>query len=67
MTSLFANFDLKRTTLVFPTSQNLWTFFAMAEIKDFRIESSKCVFSGKLQRSDIEFAKRRFGANELCN
>ena len=65
MLSLLINAKPRKTTLVFPNSQKLWTFFAMAEVSEFRIESSKRVFTGKLQRNDIELAKQRLGANEL--
>jgi hypothetical protein len=65
MLSLFINAKPRKTTLVFPNSQKLWTFFAMAEISQFRIESSKHAFTGRLQRNDIELAKQRLGASEL--
>ncbi len=65
MLSLLINARPRKTTLVFPNSQLLWTFFAMAEVSEFRIESSKHAFIGKLQRNDIELAKKRLGANEL--
>jgi hypothetical protein len=56
-------FKPKKTTLVFPTTELLWTFFELAEVSEFRLESSKHVFIGKLQPDDIELAKKRFGAN----
>jgi hypothetical protein len=65
MFQFLANTQTKRTTLIFPSSDNLWTFFAQVQVEDFRIESNKRVFVGKLQRNDIEFAKRNLGANEL--
>ena len=65
MFQFFANIQMKRTTLIFPSSHNLWMFFAQVKVEDFRIESNKRVFMGKLQPNDIEFAKRRLGANEL--
>ena len=63
MCSLLIN--SKKTTLIFPNSQKLWAFFSMAEISEFRIDSSKHAFTGKLQESDIAVAKQRLGANEL--
>jgi len=63
MFSLLIN--TKKTTLIFPNSQKLWAFFSMAEISEFRIDSSKHAFTGKLQVSDIAVAKQRLGANEL--
>ena len=65
MFQFFANIQMKRTTLVFPSSHNLWAFFAQVRVEDFRIESNKKVFMGKLQRNDIEFAKRNMGACEI--
>lgn len=65
MLSLLIGAKPRKTTLVFPNSQKLWTFFAMAEVSEFRIESSKYAFTGKLQRTDIELAKQRLGASEI--
>lgn len=55
----------KKTTLIFPDAQNLWTFFSMAEVSDFRIESSRHAFIGRLRQDDIERAKERLGAREV--
>jgi len=65
MISLLTDIRPRQTTLVFPDSQKLWTFFAMAEVKNFHVESSKHIFSGRLFRDDIELAKQRLGACEL--
>ena len=65
MFSLFFNARPKKTTLIFPSTQLLWTFFELADISEFRLESARRVFIGKLQSHDIELAKKRFGANEL--
>ena len=62
MLSFFS--DTKKTTLIFPNSQLLWAFFSIAELSEFRIDSSKFAFTGKLQINDIEIAKQRLGANE---
>lgn len=64
MLSLLINAKPKKTILIFPNAQKLWSFFAYAEVNEFRIESSKRLFVGKLRRSDIEIAKK-LGANEL--
>ena len=64
MFSLVFNTKSKKTTLIFPSTQLLWSFYELADISDFRLESTKCLFIGKLQRQDIELAKR-FGATEL--
>lgn len=58
-------FNTKKTTLIFPDTQNLWTFFSMTEVSDFRIESSRDAFIGKLRQEDIELAKERLGAREV--
>lgn len=55
----------RKTTLIFPDNQNLWAFFSMAEVSDFRIESSRHAFIGKLRQNDIALAKERLGASEL--
>jgi hypothetical protein len=65
MLSFLTNVKSRRTTLVFPNDQKLWTFFAMVEAPEFRIESSKFLFSGRLQEKDIELAKEKLGASEL--
>jgi hypothetical protein len=56
--------NTKKTTLIFPNSQMLWAFFSIAELSEFRIDSSKYAFTGKLQTNDIEIAKQTLGANE---
>jgi len=56
--------NTKKTTLIFPNSQLLWAFFSIAELSEFRIDSSKYAFTGKLQTNDIEIAKKKLGANE---
>lgn len=63
-TDMLSLINAKKTTLIFPDAQNLWTFFSMAEVSGFRIESSRHVFIGKLSGNDIEFAKQRLGASE---
>jgi len=63
MFSLLIN--TKKTTLIFPDSQQLWAFFSIAELSEFRIDSSRYAFTGKLQADDIEMAKKRLGANEI--
>lgn len=57
--------NAKKTTLIFPDAQGLWTFFSIAEVSDFRIESSRHAFIGKLRQNDIALAKERLGASEL--
>lgn len=52
-------------TLIFPNDQKLWSFFATAEVAEFRIDSSKNTISGRFQQEDIELAKQKFGASEL--
>lgn len=66
-TDMLSLINAKKTTLIFPDAQNLWTFFSMAEVSGFRIESSRHVFIGKLSGNDIEFAKERLGASEVKN
>jgi hypothetical protein len=65
MFSLMTTAKAKKIKLIFPDGQNLWAFFSMAEVSDFRIESSRHVFIGKLRQDDIEFAKQRLGAVEV--
>jgi hypothetical protein len=65
MLSTWINTRPIKTTLIFPSDQKLWAFFARAEVSDFRIESSKNTITARLQRDDIELARNRFGAVEL--
>ena len=65
MFSLLINIKSRRTTLIFPNDHKLWTFFAMIEAPEFRMDSSKFLFTGKLQEKDIELAKQKLGASEL--
>jgi|GEM_PF-5450757 len=65
MFSLVFNTKPKKTTLIFPSTKLLWTFYELADLSDFRLESARCLFIGKLQPQDIQLAKKRFGATEL--
>lgn len=55
----------KKTILVFPDEQKLWAFFALIEVSDFRIESSKHAFIGRLRSNDVDLAVQKLGAVEV--
>ena len=62
MLSVLGNFMTKKTTLVFPSPKELWDFFKLSEIKEFRLDSAKCSVTGKFNPEEIGMAKEKLNA-----
>lgn len=64
MVSMLNNFLVKKTTLVFPSSKELWDFFKITEVKEFRLDSAKCSVTGRFNSGEIQIAKEKLQAME---
>lgn len=64
MVSMLNNFLVKKTTLVFPSSKELWDFFKITEVKEFRLDSAKCSVTGRFNANEIQLAKNMLQAVE---
>jgi hypothetical protein len=53
---------MKKVTLVFPSSKEMWDFFSMTGLKEFRLDSAKCSITGRFSESEIELAQSRLNA-----
>ena len=62
MISILNNYLVKKTTLVFPSSKELWDFFKLTEVKEFRLDSAKCSVTGRFQTEEIQLAKEKLQA-----
>ena len=62
MFSLFTAYLVKKTTLIFPSSWELWEFFKLTDVREFRLDSAKCSVTGKFSADDIALAKERLRA-----
>ena len=62
MLGAFNNYLIKKTTLVFPTSKELWEFFKLTEIREFRLDSAQCSVTGRFDHEEIEIAKEKLQA-----
>jgi hypothetical protein len=64
MVSMLNNFLIKKTTLVFPSSKELWEFFKITEVREFRLDSAKCSVTGRFNSDEIQLAKDQLKAKE---
>lgn len=48
--------------MVFPSSKELWDFFKLTEVKEFRLDSAKCSVTGRFQTEEIQLAKEKLQA-----
>ena len=64
-TMVFNYFITKKVTLVFPSLKELWEFFAITELKEFRLESANCSVTGRFSEEEIAMAKEKLKAR-LC-
>jgi hypothetical protein len=62
MFTVLNNYLVKKTTLVFPTSKELWEFFKLTEIREFRLDSAKCSVTGRFLSEEIQLAKEELKA-----
>ena len=54
---------LKRVTINFPTANAMWEFFENSEIREFRLDSSKCTVTGRFLPLEIEKAQKEMNAS----
>jgi hypothetical protein len=62
MVSIINNYLIKKTTLTFPSSKELWDFFKITEVKEFRLDSAKCSVTGRFNSEEIQLAKEQLKA-----
>jgi hypothetical protein len=62
MISILNNYLVKKTTLTFPSSKELWDFFKMTEVREFRLDSAKCSVTGRFNSEEIQLAKEKLEA-----
>ena len=53
---------LKKVTISFPSATDMWDFFESSEIKEFRLDSSKCSVTGRFLPYEIERAQKEMNA-----
>jgi len=49
---------LKKLTILFPSEYALWRFFEISELREFKLDSSKCTVTGRFLSTEIERAKK---------
>lgn len=52
----------RKITLSFPTVMAMWEFFETSEVKEFRLDSSKCAVTGRFLPGEIEKAQSEMNA-----
>jgi hypothetical protein len=62
MLSIVNAYLVKKTTLVFPSASELWDFFKMTDIKEFRLDSARCSVTGRFDSQEIQLAKEQLNA-----
>lgn len=62
MVAMLNNYLVKKTTLVFPSSRELWDFFKITEVREFRLDSAKCSVTGRFNSDEIQLAKDKLQA-----
>lgn len=59
---VFNYFLVKKVTLIFPSPEELWQFFAVTELKEFRLESANCSVTGRFTEEEIVMAREKLNA-----
>lgn len=59
---VFNPFLAKKQTLLFPSSKELWRFFQLTEIKEFRLDSAQCSVTGRFPEHEVEIATTQMNA-----
>lgn len=62
MVAMLNNYLIKKTTLVFPTAKELWEFFRITDVREFRLDSAKCSVTGRFNSDEIQLAKEKLNA-----
>ena len=52
----------KKVVINFPTAGAMWEFFETSDLKEFRLDSSRCSVSGRFLPLDIEKARKEMNA-----
>ena len=60
---------LKKLTIIFPSECAMWRFFETSDLREFRLDSSKCTVTGRFFSAEIERAQKMKGIVEyrFCN
>jgi hypothetical protein len=53
----------KKVTISFPSATTMWDFFESSEVKEFRLDSSKCSVTGRFLPFEIERAQKVMNAS----
>lgn len=64
MVYILNNLLVRKITLVFPSSKELWDFFKLTEVREFHLDSAKCSVTGRFDSEEIQMAKEKLGATE---
>jgi hypothetical protein len=62
MLLLVNNYFVRKTTLVFHSTGNLWDFFNAIETKEFRLDTLTCSVTGRFSTNEIQLAKEKWKA-----
>ena len=62
MVAMLNNYLVKKTTLVFPSSREIWDFFKITDVREFRLDSAKCSVTGRFNCDEIRLAKEQLQA-----
>jgi len=52
----------KKVVINFPTVGAMWEFFETSDLKEFRLDSSRCSVSGRFHAIEIERARKEMNA-----
>lgn len=53
---------VKKVTLNFPSEYEMWRFFETSDLREFRLDSSKCTVTGRFLPLDIKKAQTKMKA-----
>jgi len=58
----------KKVIINFPSAGAMWEFFESSDLKEFRLDSSRCSVSGRFHAIEIERARNEMKAviEEVC-
>jgi len=52
----------KKVTISFPSAGAMWKFFETSNVREFRLDSSKCAVTGRFLSIEIEKARSEMSA-----
>ena len=53
---------VKKVTLNFPSEAEMWKFFETSDVREFRLDSSKCTVTGHFLPLEIKRAQNQMNA-----